>query len=259
MQIDPTIWLDTVRSVPIVGLRMEDSFDSHAAILDRLKRLIRKWAQGDAQSKIKVSVGNDQMVKIERPDGYEIRVAHNNAVCRFFYVSRMEEYGSRQPRVTYQSAPKGISELTSEAIDTLLEVVSELARDSNRVAKRYGVAVTGSVDYDNMPPGFQSYLNSLATPWEHGLVALDSRITARISETDRVLDRCHHQLKWSNGDDDDDELQDVLSYTIDWQRLHRGANPTPVNRIREEFENVRAAAFAYFGRFGVGELDNAQQ
>lgn len=249
MKIDPQIWLDKVRAVPAVGVRLNPTYEAASTLLEKLKPLLQKWHR--SYSELKVTLQKDMAVKIERPDGFELNLAHDIVACQFFYVTTLEEKGRRKPEMTYQAETQTIETLADGAILMLEEVAGVLWKEGNRTVLRTGVVVTGSVDYDAMPPGFEMMMKHLASPWPLGLNAVHNKLTALLTKDDDRMEQCHHELIW------DGDADSTVSYTLDWQRRYADGKAIPLSKLIAEVEQIKDAGFGYFGKFGMGELNYA--
>lgn len=246
MPLDPQIWLDKVRSTPLVGLRLNPVFVSASTLLEQLQPVLLKWSKGEG--KPTVSIPTAFNLKIERTDGFEVTANHENLVCKFYYLSTMEEKGTRLPSISYHTEARPIRELTDEAIRILEDVAQVLWKDGHRTVERIGVVVVGNVDAEGMPPGFAMFLNHLSSPWSTKLAEINGRFATWLRQEDSVSERCHHHIEWQDGNE-------TLEYVLDWQRLFADGRPTPYAKLKAELDASADAAFEYFGRFGLGELE----
>lgn len=249
MEIDSAIWLNSVRAVPAIGLKFKTTFDTPSTLISRLKPLFVKW-QGEF-STINVGIEQDFTVKVDRSDGVEIKITHDQVIGRFYYHSRLIERGQKLAVVKYQSDHKPFAELCELIKAVVLDVYLELARDGNRTIRRIGIVADGNLDPEGMPPGFELYKKHLGLPWGDGIIQVKSNVLAKINEENGKLDRCHHFL---HTPEDDDDQEKVVVFKLDWQRLW--SEPQPVNfvTLKSLLAETTADALAYFGRFGIGDL-----
>lgn len=249
MAIDPQIWLNKVRAVPAIGLRLNPSFEAAATLLERIRPLLTRWAK--SYGTCEVSIQKDGFVlKVERPDGYELTFNHEAMSCKFYYVSSFVEKGLRQPAVTYQTDARPIEELTVGAAEIVSAVSEELWKAGNRSLRRIGVVATGTVDRDAMPPGFDLFVKHLGRPWSKGIGSFSANLTAMLNESKGEFDQCRHNIAWSEGDES-------ANFHLDWQRHFVEGKSLPFSKLKDETEKSIDTAFRYFGEFGIGELDYA--
>lgn len=249
MDINPAMWLNTVRAVPAVGISFVSNFDTPASILTRLRPLLRKWRE--EQASLKFGIDKDFTVKVERPDGVELQVTHDRLVAKFYYLTTFVERGLRQPTVKYQCDPMPFEQIAALLLDVVGEVLAELYKDGNRAITRVGVVADGNFDPDALAPGFEKLLHHVSQPWEKGLVSANFTMLARLSEEGHWVDRCHHVLN-SSGDDDA-----VVAFKLDWQRAYNEPLIQSAKQVRQSFSEIVDLALEYFGRFGIGDLNYA--
>jgi hypothetical protein len=249
--IDPKIWLDKVRAVPIIGLRLNPTYEAAATILEKIRPVLLQWNKAGFAG-TKISIIKEFALKLEREDGFEVTINHDTMSCKFYYLSKLNEKGLQQPSVSYQTTPRPIEQLAEEASAIVHDIASELWKNGNRDVHRIGVVAVGSVDYESMPPGFALFLQHLGKPWSAGLISTTTKVLASLRRVEELHERCHHEVSW------DGEEESPVSYALDWQRLYLEQKAMTLARLKSEMQEVSKAAFAYFGKFGLGELDYAK-
>lgn len=251
MEINPSMWLNTVRAVPAVGISFLSNFDTPASILARLRPLLRKWRE--EHKSLKFGIEKDFAVKVERPDGVELQVTHDRLVAKFYYLTTFVERGLRQPTVKYQCDPMPFEKISATLLDVLGEVLAELYKDGNRSIQRVGFVADGNFDPDALAPGFEKLLAHVSQPWEMGLVSANFTMLAKLSNDEMWTDRCHHVL---NLPDDDDS---VVAFKLDWQRAYHEPSIQSIKQVRQSLGDVAQLAIEYFGKFGIGDLNYANR
>lgn len=246
IDLDPSMWLNSVRAVPTIGLKFSPTIDTAASLIARLKPLLLKWQM--AHPGMKIGIQQEIKVKIERPDGLEITVAHDQLACKFYYLSKLIERGQLQPVVKYQSAPIPFGEICDRIQEALGEVLAELSKEGNRSLALIGVVAEGNLDPDSLPPGFFSFFKYLERPWSNGLIEIKSNLLAKLQESDGVVDRCHHMVERLADE------ESVVNFKLDWQRVWQSPESPNSTKLKAMISDVRSAAFNYFGAFGLGEL-----
>ena len=247
MPIDPKIWLNKVRAVPLVGLRINPTYEAAATLLERLRPILIRWQK--AYGEVKFSLQKDMVLKIERPDGYELTLTHEAIICKFYYLSSIKEKGLRQPAMSYQVETQPIETLTDGAIEVVEEVSAELWKGGSRMVSRIGIVSTGTLDYEGMPPGFGYFLNHLGKPWGKAVAAFSVKLMANLGKGENSEDRCHHDISW------DGEEESSVTFALDWQRVFEEERAMPLHKLKEELSSAKEDGFHYFGTFGIGNLN----
>lgn len=243
---DASMWLNSVRAVPTIGLKFVSTMDTSASLIGRLKPLLLRWQ--DAFPGIKIGTNKEQ-VKIERPDGYEIMVSSSSLYCKFYYLSNILERGNEQPVIEFQTPRLRFIDICDKIRVVLAEVLIELAKDGNRKIKLIGVVAEGNLDSSSLPPGFQSYIQHLGKPWNRGILETNGSVLALLNEGGEFIDRCHHVIE--KGSDENK----VVNFKLDWQRSWTKVEAQSISKLKESIDNAAREALEYFGTFGLGELN----
>lgn len=243
--IDASLWLDSVRVVPTIGLRFVPTLDTASLLIGRLKPLLLKWQS--TYVGLKVSTQNEK-VSIERPDGYEITVGSENLACKFYYISSIVEIGQDQPIIRYQSPRVPFAQICNGIQEVLGEILAELSKDGNRSIKLIGVVAEGNFDPEAPPPGFEAYLKHLGLPWRDGILEINGDVVALLNSSDDFTDRCHHVVQKPI------DKEKVVNFKLDWQRVWSRSDTPNLSKLKNNMADARKAAFDYFGKFGLGAL-----
>lgn len=244
MGIDATIWLEKVRAVPTIGARSRTTFESAATILPRLRSLLAKW---DSLGGLKISFEDNFKLKVERPDGLQLQVTHDNVVCKFYYLTQLLEKGTADPALKAARAYTPYRDLLKLVSEAFLEVVNELNKGGNREIVRIGVVAEGAVDPSDLPPGFSAYFEYISRIWNGGDLEMRGDIISTLSDTDEYSDKCHHNITYSR-------TSDTLPFILDWQRYFKSPVTSAINKLTSTMEPITGASLDYFGKFGLGDL-----
>lgn len=250
MALDPSIWLDSVGAVPTFGIKTFPTLEPAVSLLGKVKPVLQRWQS--QHGLVKIGLDDTWTLKLERPDGLQIALSHDNFYVKFVYVTDIEDRGGLGPPiVTTKTPPTPYLTLCGVVREAIRELAQELNKDGNRQIERIGIVAEGNLDPEGLPPGFEAYLKHLASPWGEGLAELNGTLLARLAEDAEHLDRCHHAvIKIS-------DKPSVLPFKLDWQRTYlKSPSPNP-NRLMENVDIAKMAALTYFGRFGMGDLQYA--
>jgi hypothetical protein len=247
--MDPAIWLDKVRAVPIIGLKFEPVYRSASSCLDALTPLMTKWqAQHHWTPTLKLE--SPTSLTIETDEGFGFQISHDSVVSKFVYSGKLIEKGFQQPSIEFATALQPVSKLFKSLEAYHFELISTLLRGSHRELNRIGILVSGTLEMDALPPGFEAFLAHLQRPWKHGVQHGDLTLLSVLGKSDIAEDKCHHGIKFAQPD-----AVNNLSFKLDWQRYYSKPVNASEARMVELYGQCFADAQRYFGTFGLGELN----
>lgn len=246
------MWLDNVRVVPTVGISWKASYETDTNVLDQMRSTIYRWE--DAGLVRGVTVDSEAAsVAVQRTDGLLLTLSTQHLACQFVYENSIENQGDvSAPVVKELRSLAPYAELLGEVKALLHEVLPELMQSkggARRRPQRVGVVADGAIKGDMLPPGFQSYLCHLGEPWGQDDVEVNGNVIATLSKSDERREVCHHFLKRSRN------AEEMMGFKLDWQRYYatpQNLQPKAIGAIVEECVD---SAIAYFGKFGMGDLN----
>lgn len=249
MNIDPKIWIDRVRAVPIIGIHFHPSFEAAAGAVTTIAPVLREWYRVDPKMKVKIE--DHYVLKIERSNGCEFTITSDKVVAKFYHLSTMKEYGQELPIVQYATKPQPVETLIALLVEGLKEILSAQWKDGNRPMVRIGVVTVGNLDKDAMPPGFDMFIKHCGSPWSAGVDKYDVNLTANLLCGTLTEDRCHHQLSNKSSE------EEIITFSLDWQRAWHKGTAVPLKVLLGHIEECVSSALEYFGNFGLGALNYA--
>jgi len=202
-----------------------------------LEELTTRWAR----EPIQVADLEPMKIRIERSSGVHCTIDQQNIVVGFSYPVALTEDG-RQLAFVKVGEKRAFTDLLPLLRETAADLCSLLVK--KRSISRIGVVANVKLPPDAPPPGVEQYLNHLGRPWRSAPEAVVSRVTARLS----VTERCHHQLQWQTD-------ATVLALNLDWQRLYEPPREVEAKSLEKLAVEACDSALQYFDKFGEGDLN----
>jgi len=247
------LWLDTVLTVPTMGFRLDPWHGSQDQLFKCVKDVVAKWSKEGVKVELESSAPGHLVVKAA--NGYAVIFDVDNIVVQFGYSGTIRDQPGGLAVLEFASEVRPYSDLLDNIMDAAADIL--VASQQSRPGKlhRFGMVANARVDASNPPPGIETFLHHLASPWDEGANRFDVSITARLpgdDEEGRVM--CHHKLE-SKGEEGSDDLRVLL----DWQLYF--AEPRAIPRGKGKCIGMmkpwRERAVAYFTAFGEGDLNYA--
>ena len=210
----------------------------HGAFLWRdLEELTTRWSHEPFQ----VSDLEPMKIRIERSSGVHCTIDQQNIVVGFSYPVAVTEDG-RQIAFVKVGEKRAFTDLLPLVRETAADVCGVLIK--KRLVSRIGVVANVKLPPDAPPPGVEQYLHHLGRPWRSAPEAVVSRVTARLSTTER----CHHQVQWQTE-------STALALNLDWQRLCEPPKEVDAKSLEKLAVEACDSALQYFDKFGEGDLN----
>lgn len=197
-----------------------------------------------------VSKDHPMLLKVSRKNGLNYTMEHDKFVVQFLYrLDISPKPGALLPELPSEQIIRPFSSLLTEAIDEFCTIYDQLSSSESRGVKRLGIVATCRLDENLLPPGVKMFSEYLSRPWGTHLSKCNVHLLATISESEKIRDRCHHQL------DMDDDKKGEVGFILDWQRIFTTEVEMGKGKlIREQIKKGSDAALEYFERFGRGDL-----
>ncbi len=246
------LWVDGVIAVPTIGLQLEPYLGTATDFAERIRPILAEALRRGAEIKTE---GGLFGVNFELTNGYTIKLDHNNVVVEFGYPVQIHHERGGFAAFKYPISTTPFTTLLEGVVDMIVEVLQRLDQP-NRKLHRFGLVATCGLDPAALPPGVAKFVEHVGSPWERRKTKVKVDVTAYLTESGDVRDRCHHKYSMDEDGENPTQLQ------LDWQRLwgKLAAPETLLSLPRGRDKLVSAvqeharAAVEYFELFGMGGL-----
>ncbi|WP_437580155.1 hypothetical protein [Sorangium sp. So ce887] len=243
-------WLDQVLAVPTVGFLLDPvllTSHEHAAAL---RPLLEKWIAKNGA----VGVDAKQLYQLAISVGsYQYTISHESISAQFLYGTPVVEKARSSPERSAAEALTVYSSLLQNCIEEFVGLATVLNRHHSRKLKRIGIMTAATLSMDQLPPGVETLLRHIASPWSCEATAIVGTILVDVHKNDRWTDRCHHTIDFNRAD-----RPGRMELKLDWQRVFASEVPINASTIATQFTEWSDAALKYFDLFGAGDLSYVQ-
>lgn len=240
------LWLDSVLSVPAVGIRIDLDIREIINFRDNVVPFFAylKDKYNFIEIKQKEIVG----YVIDTPSP-SFQILPKNIVADYEYNVTKKDISGDFPVI---EKPELI--IYSDILNMLLEdikyIINILKGIKDITYDRIGIVAKANLSKDSIPPGVITLIEYLGKPWGTKLLKSESLFFLRFLETDKYYDQCHHLIKF-----DETVPEKGYELKLDWQRLYKYKLNIDFDKVASELESCRLEAGKYFEKFGAGDLN----
>lgn len=236
-------WLDSVFSVPAIGLRLETNYETAPQIQSSLVPFINSLYKNDKKIIIKTSEIWGYTLNIV---GFIFTITYKEIIIQFNYNIDEKKIAGSLPSIEYPDL-KTYSELFNNSLKYLTDILSYL-KNIDLFFNRIGIVANANLDDTSIPPGLQKAKEYFGKPWNNQLSNANISITAELNNEDNYMDRCIHKIEFSKKN-----IQETgYIISLDWQRLF--SEPQKISLALDNISECKNNAFEYFDKFGIGEI-----
>jgi hypothetical protein len=243
------MWLDTLVSVPTVGLQMVPTFAAYFRYAALLEPMLDEIISREPTLELGIDPKTATAFTFRTTKGWAYTVGLDAITIQFAYRTKEQPVAGG---LAVPEAPKiePFSSLAEEAITQLARVLSHLANEKPKV-RRFGLLVNTIMKRSDAPPGVTDMIAAHSSFFGGPVIKSDATFLANMITGGDHTDRCHHSYSF-----DDTESPDHISVKLDWQRVFKTALRFP-SSASEQLRPLKDEALKYFERFGQGGLKNA--
>lgn len=246
----PTAWLDSVLTVPAVGILTQVWLGFPTGIWTALERCSPKWNDGGSAQPL-VRLNGPADIRIEWTNGLYLALTPTSVVAGSSFNLTWEQKPGTLPQVVAPT-PKPYSELQSRAVDVLETFFNVgLPATVEHQLVRVGILADSRLIESVAPPGVVRFMADLELASRGRLTTAEGSLLAELRTGDDGRDQCHHTYAKNVHERPDD-----LGLRLDWQRVWEPAKRMRSTRILDEIRAAATLANRYFEQFGSGEVSD---
>lgn len=240
-----TSWCDKLTSVPTVGIAFDWQFMPSSELLSAIAPILNSTFQGNPP--FHITKQDAASFTLSTQSGYSIAIEPGKLAIAFTHNLQAKAVSGGLPTVEYLSVALPFSRILEYEIDLLIKICEKLPGFGRRTLHRIGIMSTTVVDLQDAPPGIRDYIEYAVLPWGSIELPFNLAFSGFIRKDKAWRERCLHTFIQQDGEDD------LLSITVDWQRLFTEQKRLGDTPLRPQLVGCVAAAMQYHEELAEGQ------
>lgn len=244
------LWLNSVLSVPALGIKLDQNLQSVFDVQKKLPLFLEMFDEKFGPGKITQNEFWGYEIKSE--SGYSLQLSPTNILGLFQYHQKKETRAGGFPILIVPSI-----EIYTYIFDNIEEYVLYMLKQLDVIGgfkyNQIGMVANVSLDKDSCPPGVDALLRHLSKPWGSQIKELNTNMLLNLDVKEKYTERCHHLVKFK--EEEEEAEQAGYKIVLDWQRVYNESQKLSMASIKEELVACRSEAFKYFDKFAEGDFN----
>lgn len=181
-------------------------------------------------------------------DGFKYDLNHSSCAVGFTHRIRYRNVPGGLPVMDILSQAMPYTKLLPIVCSKLIEAALLLPGVSSggRTISRVGIVSTTIIDMDTLPPGIRRLVEYMGRPWKGKFDTFNMNLTATITESEDVKDRCKHQIVLP------DDKEQPMTLLFDWQRIFSKPRAASSSESSKILDDAQKSALQYFEEIAEG-------
>lgn len=239
-------WCDKLASTPTIGFRLTPHFAPMEAILNALSPILDRATEKEAKNTTLDQAQTYFSVTFTTNDGFKYAADESKISVAFSHRVKFRLESGGPPVMEMLSTPMPFTALIPVVEEKVIEAALLLPKAKDRLVQRVGVISTTALAEDDVPPGIKRLITYVGRPWSGSIESFNIAITAIISNSRGVTDRCIHTI---TKPEDKDQL---LTLQFDWQRIFVKGWQNTKSNLERITEDAKKDALKYFEELAEG-------